>query len=161
MIENNNANMAERKKREPPPMRRKGRVFMPSDIFDLVERNIKNLRKYFDYMWMPSVREPCCDIIEKEKEIVVTAEIPGISKENIDLTVMDDAIEIRGKMEKEKEDKEREYIRKERIFSSYYRHIDLPVEINPDKAMATLNNGVLEIILPKKKPRKGKKLKID
>lgn len=116
------------------------------------------LRRWKEY---PSeVKQPPVDVMETPDSIIVTAELPGIEKENVDVHITDDSIEIKGEMKEEKVEEGEDYYKKERSYSSFYRELPLPTEVVSDKATATLNNGVLEVRIPKatpeEKPRKRK-----
>jgi HSP20 family protein len=88
-------------------------------------------------------REPLVDIQEDDKTVQITTEVPGVSKEDIDIEVTEDTLTIDTKDRK------------------YYKEIQLPSEVDPDSAEAVYNNGVLDIVLKKAKPKKrGRKVKI-
>lgn len=109
-----------------------------------------------DVVW-----EPYTDIRETEKEILLTADIPGVKKEDIEINVTDEGIEIRAETDLEKDDEKDGFIRRERSYSRYYRGYSLPSAVDPEKADATYNNGVLEIRLPKKTvEKKGKTIDV-
>ena len=94
---------------------------------------------------LPGSREPLVDVQETDDEVQVTAEVPGVKKEEIDLEVTGNTliIKVEGKDRK------------------YYKEVELPAEVDPNSAKASYNNGVLDIQLKKVKPRsKGKKIKI-
>ena len=78
--------------------------------------------------------------------------MPGISKKEIHLNVSDSAMEIHAEHKEESEDKQKNYLRKERSQVAYSRILPLPEKIIPEKAKSQLSDGVLEVILPKAKP---------
>ncbi|MFQ6107465.1 MAG: Hsp20/alpha crystallin family protein [Thermoplasmata archaeon] len=109
------------------------------------------------------IREPLVDIRDTGREIVVEAEMAGIPKENIDINLTEDSIEIRGETELREEEEDEGYYRRERSYSTCFRQMPLPAEVIPDKAKATLEGGILRIDIPKKKPtpkKKGHKVRI-
>lgn len=109
-----------------------------------------------------TIRKPLLDLADNGKEYVVTAELPGITKEDLNVEVTENSIEISSEKKiEEKEDKEG-YIRRERRYSNFYRSIPLPDDILPGKADAELKEGVLTVKLPKAKPeeKKAKKLPV-
>ncbi len=106
---------------------------------------------------MAEIRQPLADIEDKGAEFVVTAEMPGIPKENVEVNVTQDSVEIRAKAQTEQEDKEKGYYRKERVFKELYRHLPLPSAVIPEKAEARMESGLLKIRLPKKDPTRGPK----
>jgi len=101
-------------------------------------------------MW----REPFVDIFDRGDRFVVTAELPGVRKEDIKLRVTEDSIFIEAQVGGERKFEEEGAIRIERYYSGYRRVIPLPEEVIPEKAKARYNNGVLEIEVPKKSPKK-------
>ncbi len=105
--------------------------------------------------WYPSV-----DIHEKDKELVLTAELPGVDDKDIDIEVEGNTLTIKGKKEMEKETKEEDYHRIERSYGSFYRSFTLPNYVMPDKIKAEHTDGLLRITLPKKAQLKPKKVKV-
>ncbi len=108
------------------------------------------------------IRQPLVDLADNGKEYVVTAELPGISKEDLNVEVTENRIEISSEKKSDETDTKEGYIRRERRYSSFHRSIPLPSEILPGKADAELKEGVLTVKLPKAKPdeKKGKKLPV-
>jgi HSP20 family protein len=94
-------------------------------------------------MWLPQVES-----FEREGKLIVRADLPGLSKDDINVDITDDAIKIRGERRQEKEEDEEGYYRSERSYGSFYREIPLPSGVNRDEAKASFNNGVLEITMP-------------
>ncbi|WP_457591114.1 archaeal heat shock protein Hsp20 [Geoglobus sp.] len=90
-------------------------------------------------------RKPLVDVIETDEEIQVIAEMPGVNKEDIELSASETKLEIKAEGENRK----------------YYEVVDLPDEVDPDSAKARYNNGVLEVVLKKKHPKKESKKKIN
>lgn len=104
---------------------------------------------------LATTRQPLMDIKDTGSELVIKAEVPGIPKENIDIQLTENSIEIRGKLKTEEEEEKEGYYRHERNYSTYYREMSLPARVIPSEADATLEDGVLQIKIPKKK-QKGK-----
>ncbi len=92
---------------------------------------------------------PRIDVMETDKEIKISAELPGMDEKDIDVSMSKDALTIRGEKKEEKEDKGKDYYRMERSYGSFTRTIPLPREIDSDKIDATFKKGVLMIVLPK------------
>lgn len=108
------------------------------------------------------VREPFTDIIETKDSVVVTAELPGVAKEDIKINATEEDIEISAETKAEEEVEKKGYYRRERSLGRYYRSYSLPARVKPEKAKATYKNGVLEIVLPKAEEKeKGRSIKID
>ncbi len=105
-------------------------------------------------------REPFIDVIETDKEVIATAEMPGLEKENVKINLTD-RLEISAEAKQEEKREEKGYVYRERRSRSYYRAISLPSPANPDNSKASYKNGVLEIKMPKVEIKKKKPLKIE
>jgi HSP20 family protein len=92
---------------------------------------------------------PKVDVVENDKEIKVTAELPGIDEKEIDLSLSRGALTIRGEKQKEKEGRGKDYYRMERSFGAFSRVIPLPAEVDDENVQASFRKGVLSITLPK------------
>ena len=103
---------------------------------------------------------PAVDIYEDGDDVVVKAEIPGMKKEDIDVTITDNSLTISGEKKQEEEVKEKDYHRIERSYGSFSRSFRLPDNVKAGKAKASFKDGVLEIRLPKTKESKQKKIEI-
>jgi HSP20 family protein len=100
---------------------------------------------------------PSVDVIERGKDVIVTADMPGVSKEDIRLEVRDgNILDISAEKKMEKKEEEKGYVRHERSYTGYYRSIKLPAPVDRTKAKATYNNGVLEVTLPMAEKPKAK-----
>ena len=100
---------------------------------------------------------PLVDVVDEGDKFMVRADIPGFDKENVDIQVTEDFIELSGKVSTEKKEEKEKYKRYERSYSSFSRTIQLPEDIKPDQASASLKNGVLEVKLPKVEPTEPEK----
>ena len=107
----------------------------------------------FREMNMPNV-----DVEDRGNDFKVTADLPGFSKEDVNIDVAEDAVIIQAK--KTQAEEKKNYVRRERSTQTYHRRIQLPEKVVWDNAKASLNNGTLEVILPKKEPKETKKLSI-
>jgi HSP20 family protein len=124
----------------------------------------RRLRPLWPGRWGP-VREvglsiPPVDLYEEKDEIVVKAELPGMSKEDIQINITDHLLTIKGEKKKEEEIKEADYYRSERSYGSFSRSVDLPGEVQIEKAQASFKNGVLEIRLPRTEEAKRREIKV-
>ena len=107
------------------------------------------------------VRVPATDLEDRGKDFLLKTELPGFTKEDdINIEVAADSVEIEGTVGWKYDNKTQNYICKERECSSFYRMESLPEEIDVDKVQAKLEDGVLELILPKKTPKKKKKINV-
>jgi HSP20 family protein len=103
---------------------------------------------------------PKMDLSETEKEITLSAELPGIEPEEIDISLDGSTLIIRGEKHAEKEDKDKHYYRLERSYGSFQRSIPLPAEVDESKIEATLKKGLLEVRMPKTKEAQERKKSI-
>jgi HSP20 family protein len=92
---------------------------------------------------------PSVDIKESEKDITVSAELPGMEDKDIDLSLNRDSLTIKGEKKEEKEDKGKNYYRMERSYGSFIRTIPLPAEVDMDRVKAEFKKGILTVALPK------------
>lgn len=120
-------------------------------------------RRYRPIKWeeMPVFRTPLSNITENEKEYNVTAELPGLDKGDIEITVHEGTLEIKGEQKKEKEEKKEGYVRREYSSASYYRAFNLPENIDQNAIDANLDKGILKVKIQKKEPEKKEKKKIE
>ncbi|MFW8595061.1 Hsp20/alpha crystallin family protein [Cribrihabitans neustonicus] len=110
-----------------------------------------------------SWKMPVLDVVDKEDELKLTAELPGLSEKDIDLRVGDGTLTLRGekKHDHEEGDKEGGFYLSERRFGAFERTIGIPEGIDRDKIEATFKNGVLTVRLPKKPEARNPTRKID
>jgi HSP20 family protein len=106
-------------------------------------------------------RQPFIDLIETDKEIVATAEMPGLKKEDIKINITNEKIEISAETKQEDKKEGKDYLYKEIRSGSYYRSVELPSSIDPNGAKASYNNGILEVKMPKTEIKKKTSIKID
>ena len=103
---------------------------------------------------------PYVDVIDRDNEVVVTADLPGVDKDDIKLSVEDDVLEISAEKKTARGQEEQGYLRRERSYSRFYREVRLPSPVDESKARASFNNGVLEVVLPKAEKKKGSSIPI-
>lgn len=106
------------------------------------------------------MQAPTLDMYEEKSDVVVKAEMPGLSKDDIEVTLSDSTLTLKGEKKKEEEVKEKDYYRCERQYGSFHRTVELPAEVKSDGVRATFKDGVLEIRLPKSAEPKHKKVSI-
>ena len=105
--------------------------------------------------WLPPV-----DITEDSKEYMVKAELPGLTKENVKVTVEDGVLEITGERKEEKEEKDKKHHRIERSYGSFRRSFTLPEDSSGEKVSAEFKDGVLQVHLPKDQTAKPKSVEV-
>ncbi len=104
---------------------------------------------------------PPIDVAETESELVVDVEIPGMDPKDIDVSLSEGILFIKGEKKPEAEEKEEAYHLLERNYGSFTRSIRLPVEVRSDKISASYKNGVLTVVLPKSEGAQRKEIKIN
>lgn len=149
------------------PYRKNRETSLFGDLLDIQ----KEMNKLFDFsldrwgdrhaaaeeaFWAPAV-----DIHDSKENLIVKADIPGVDKENIDVTVHDGVLSIRGEKKEFNETKKDGALRTERFYGSFLRQIALPTAVDDAKIKASYKNGVLELTLPKKEEAKPKQIKVD
>lgn len=149
--------------------------YRPSDLWMEFDRAFERFRKDFEELLWPSERSwerelpmmrefetrmPAVDLEERGDKYVMTVEAPGFKNDEIEINVWDSSVEISGCRETKQDEETKGYVRKERSSESFYRRMTLPEEVKIDDVEASLDNGILEIILPKKVPTKMKSVKI-
>lgn len=100
------------------------------------------------------------DVYQTPTEIVIQSTIAGVEPEDLDISITNDMITIRGKRQKQEEVKAEDYFYQECYWGNFSRSVILPVDIDADKAVASLKNGILTIRLPKAEKIRTKKIKI-
>lgn len=104
---------------------------------------------------------PRVDVTETDNEIQVSAELPGIDPQHVDVSVSHDVLTISGEKREEREEKEKNYYRTERSYGSFRRSVQLPMEVDTNRADATFKNGLLTVTIPKtEQARERKKVEV-
>ena len=103
---------------------------------------------------------PAFDISETEKEYVISGEIPGIEPKDLEVTLTDGILTVKGEKKQESEEKEENYHRVERHYGSFQRSFRLPENIHRDKLDASYKDGVLRLTLPKSEESEVKKIEV-
>ena len=141
------------------------------------DRIFDDFRRSFDDMmapflpfrtWWPTertwpVRAALCDLVDKGDKYVLRAELPGFTKEDINIEVNKDTVTLSAEKRVEEEEKSEDYLHRERTYSASSRTCNFPEEVDPSKVEASMKNGVLELVAPKKEPapeEKTRKIKL-
>jgi HSP20 family protein len=106
---------------------------------------------------------PSIDVSETDKEIEITAELPGLERKEIEISLDDNVLTIRGEkkfQEEQKDEKNKNYRMSERSYGMFYRTMEQPNGIDPASIQATMSKGVLKITVAKPEPSKAKKIEI-
>jgi HSP20 family protein len=123
------------------------------DLMDNFRRNfIESIAFPFEWISMEPVPmgEATVDLVDEGNQFVVKAELPGVAKDKIDVSLTNDGIEISAETDVEKEDKDKNFVVRERIYSHIYKQLSFPEEVLPEKAESTYKDGLLEVCIPKK-----------
>jgi HSP20 family protein len=142
-------------------------LLTPEPIFTLQQR----LNRLFEETFRPFVFlgeepmsiaawSPSCDIYETDNEIVVKAEIPGVKKEDVKVSLQDGLLTISGERKFEEETKKENYLRVERGYGSFTRSFTLPSSVDAKKIGAEFKDGMLEVKLQKSEEAKPKEVEI-
>lgn len=110
--------------------------------------------------WWGRELSPGVDVYETDAEVVVKAEVPGVDKKDLDISVTDTDVTIKGETRKDEEVREEGYYRRERRYGSFSRSVPLPGRVQTDKAKASFKDGVVEIRIPKTPEEQAKVRKI-
>jgi HSP20 family protein len=158
--------------KETKPAVRRGAEVAPwrfSDVERMFEDWFEDFSsRSFPRLWRPnfarlrsiSLEAPALDVYEHKDDLIVKAEIPGLTKDEIDITIDGNTLTIKGEKKKEEEVKEEDYYRCERTYGAFSRSVELPMAVQTDKVNASIKNGVLEIRLPKTEEAKKNVVKV-
>jgi HSP20 family protein len=159
----------------PRNRKRKGDIaeYRPDYFLSEMDNWFDQIRNDFEQLfWNPGgryqeltewSRAPAVDVVDHGDKYEMNVELPGINKEDINLEITPYGIELSANHEESTDEKGKNWLRKERTTSSFYRCFDLPEELNTDDVNAEMQDGVLTVTLPKKKPtpkQKSTKVKI-
>jgi HSP20 family protein len=107
------------------------------------------------------MRMPKVDVIDRDDEVLVRAEIPGVQKDDLDVSISDNSVTIKGETKREEKEEKGEYYRCEISQGAFTRTVALPDYVDTEKSKAKFKDGVLELNLPKIEKAKRRSIKID
>ncbi|HZP93829.1 MAG TPA: Hsp20/alpha crystallin family protein [Burkholderiales bacterium] len=110
---------------------------------------------------LPELRVPRVDVVDRDTDILVRAEVPGVEKKDLDISVTEDTITIKGTTKRESKEQKGEYYRREISEASFARTIALPAEVDGTQAKASCTDGVVELVIPKVAKSKRHSIKVD
>ncbi len=123
--------------------------------------------EFFPIRWMTRELQPdvdwipAADLVDKKDHFLLSAELPGVKKEDTHIPVEGSTLKVTGEMKREKEEEEENYYCCERSYGSFGRVFRLPAEVDEENVDARLKDGLLEVKLPKKEHKKREKNKIE
>ena len=151
--------------------KKESRPFLPmrrhiDDIFEDFRRDMEGMFHSWPYSMADwrfpvfaeldrEIRLPVCDMVDKGDKYELQLEVPGIDNDKIDVKATKNSLEISAQQSEKTEEKRKNYVYNERSFRSFHRRIPIPDEILPSEIHAKMNNGILQIQLPKKIPTKA------
>jgi HSP20 family protein len=109
---------------------------------------------------MTTAWAPALDISERKDAYLVTVEVPGVEPEDLDITMEDGLLTIKGERQFTSESSEQQFHRVERRYGAFRRSITLPAQVQADHIEATFDNGVLQIVVPKAEEAKPKRIQV-
>lgn len=137
---------------------------IPWEPFREMENFSRGIGNFFDFSpfrFFSGMNSPRVDVYQTDTDVVVKAEIPGITKEDLNVYVDENSIRLSGQSRRDNQYKDENIYRTERYYGSFSRTISLPAEIKAEQAKAVYKDGILSITVPKAEPAKTKGKKID
>jgi HSP20 family protein len=135
------------------------------DVFADLEDIQKQMNRVFDVRWPAKMDNgdlwPSVDIIDEKDQIRIKADLPGLKKEDIEVTADNGILTIKGEKKEESQVKEKDYVRSECYYGAFHRSFTLPTGVDTQKVNANYKDGVLEVTLPKKEEAKPKQVKVE
>lgn len=116
---------------------------------------------WIDVPLAADVRVPRVDVLDRDGEIVVKAEVPGVEKKDLDISVSDNSVTIRGSTQREEKEERGDYVRAEISRGSFSRTVALPADVDGEKAKASFKDGVLALTLPKLAKSKRRRIPVE
>lgn len=176
-------NVSRKLQDEPRSGRDASRQFSLDSIINPIEETIeRTFNKFMNRGWFRSTREernawremfeplsqyegfsmrwPKIDLVDQESELIVRAELPGVEKKDIDVSVSENMLTLKGQTRREEKVEKDNYFRSEISQGSFLRSVYLPVEVDGEKASAALKDGILEIRLPKVESARRKSIQV-
>lgn len=122
--------------------------------------------RFFDEDFVPMIpfgrtHGPAVDVSETETEVTVEMAVPGMEREKLDITVENNVLTVSVRHEEAKEEHGKHFHRKEIRRGAFQRSVALPAEVKGDEAKATIDKGILKVVLPKSERAKPKKVQIE
>lgn len=127
-----------------------------SRVFDDLFRPVRYRPRNGSWDWLPAV-----DILEADDRVEIRAEVPGLSEKEVQVSVTDSVLTLKGEKTHEKQEKENKYHRVERNYGRFQRSFTLPANLNAEAIKATFKNGILTLSVPKMEQAKPKEIPIN
>ena len=127
---------------------------------ELLERPVERIPITRGLSVSAGFREPFVDVNESKDEVIVTAELPGVDKKDIEINLTENELEIRAEKKEEVRKEGKEGVAIHRGYIGFQKSLTLPVPVDPDSAKATYRNGILEIRIKKSQKARGKRVEV-
>lgn len=115
----------------------------------------------FPELALPEMKIPKVDVIDRESEVVIKAEVPGVEKKDLDISVGEDTVTIKGSTSHEEKEEKGDYYRREISRGAFLRTVALPATVDGAKAKANFKDGMLELTIPKTEKAKRHSVKLE
>jgi len=136
------------------------RRYSPLSMWEEMERLQHRMDRMMNRSYRPAPAFPAMNIWTNDEGAIVSAEIPGINVDDLDISVVGETLTLNGSRQLEQMDENSRYHRQERGYGNFTRSIELPFQVEGDKVEATYKNGVLKISLPRAAADKPKKIAV-
>lgn len=137
------------------------------DPFREMESMRERMARMFEDLWgrpeereMTMVMTPAMDVIERDNDYEIRASLPGVKPEDVDITATGNTLTIRANRKEEREERSENYLLRERRAGTFSRTITLPEQVNIDQVQASLENGVLTVMVPKSEHARPKRIEV-
>ena len=132
----------------------------PLDLFEGFQRDLNQLlgapSRFLESVWSPSI-----NFFDEKDQFHLKAELPGIDSKNIELSVQDDVLTLKGERMKDYDEEKQHGHYVERLYGKFQRSITLPVPVEADKIKASYKDGILDVVIPKKPEAKPHQIKVE
>jgi HSP20 family protein len=147
------------------------RMLAPFEEFDQFFSQLRNRDWMHPFHWPDAVQShipmfaegklPKVDIIDNDKDLLIRAELPGVDKKDLDISMTDSSVSIKASTSYENKEEKGDYYRSEIAQGQYLRTLGLPADVDIEHAKSTFKNGVLELTVPKLKHSQRRSIKVD
>jgi HSP20 family protein len=146
----------------PVPRTGRGMARQSSSLFESLQQEVDRLFEDFSRGTGNGAMQlmPNMDVAETDKNIELTVELPGLEQADVDISINDNVLIIRGEKKAESERKDKNFHLIERAYGTFYRAFELPQGVDPSQIMATMSNGVLKVTIPKPAQAEPRKIEV-
>lgn len=142
------------------PLRVEGSLLGPTGLIDRAERLARDMWNSSEPLVFYGGTHPSLDMYEEKDDVVVKAELPGIDKDGLEISLEEGTLHIKAEKKSEEEAEDKKFYVRERFYGHYHRSLTMPFPVDAEKTSATFEKGVLEIRLPKAEEARTKHIEI-